>query len=148
MATHTNQNQLIAPPKGEIILYQTADGRTSVDVKLENETVWLSSEQMALLFERDRTVIQRHIRNIYSEGELIRDTTSAKFAHMGKDEDQTYVTELFNLDVIISVGYRVKSKRGTQFRIWAISSLVVGGSGCRHITALTGRSTLYSGIMT
>ena len=123
MATHTNQNQLIAPPKGEIILYQTADGRTSVDVKLENETVWLSSEQMALLFERDRTVIQRHIRNIYSEGELIRDTTSAKFAHMGKDEDQTYVTELFNLDVIISVGYRVKSKRGTQFRIWANSVL-------------------------
>jgi len=123
MATHTNQNQLIAPPKGEIILYQTADGRTSVDVKLENETVWLSSEQMALLFERDRTVIQRHIRNIYSEGELIRDTTSAKFAHMGKDEDQTYITELFNLDVIISVGYRVKSKRGTQFRIWANSVL-------------------------
>ena len=74
MATHTNQNQLIAPPKGEIILYQTADGRTSVDVKLENETVWLSSEQMALLFERDRTVIQRHIRNIYSEGELIRES--------------------------------------------------------------------------
>ena len=123
MATHTNQKQLTEPSKGEIILYQTADGRTSVDVKLENETVWLSSEQMALLFERDRTVIQRHIRNIYSEGELIRDTTSAKFAHMGKDEDQTYVTELFNLDVIISVGYRVKSKRGTQFRIWANSVL-------------------------
>jgi len=123
MATHTNQKQLIAPPKGEIILYQTADGRTSVDVKLENETVWLSSEQMALLFERDRTVIQRHIRNIYSEGELIRDTTCAKFAHMGRDGDQTYVTELFNLDVIISVGYRVKSKRGTQFRIWANSVL-------------------------
>ena len=113
----------MAPSQGEIILYQTADGRTSIDVKLENETVWLSSEQMALLFERDRTVIQRHIRNIYSEGELIRDTTSAKFAHMGKDEDQTYVTELFNLDVIISVGYRVKSKRGTQFRIWANSVL-------------------------
>ena len=111
------------PPKGEIILYQTADGRTSIDVKLENETVWLSSEQMALLFERDRTVIQRHIRNIYNESELTRDTTCAKFAHMGRDGDQTYVTELFNLDVIISVGYRVKSKRGTQFRIWANSVL-------------------------
>ena len=123
METQTNQNQLITPSKGEIILYQTADGRTSIDVKLENETVWLSSEQMALLFERDRTVIQRHIRNIYSEGELTRDTTCAKFAHMGRDGDQTYVTELFNLDVIISVGYRVKSKRGTQFRIWANSVL-------------------------
>ena len=123
MATQTNQKQLIAPSKGEIILYQTADGRTSIDVKLENETVWLSSEQMALLFERDRTVIQRHIRNIYNESELTRDTTCAKFAHMGRDGDQTYVTELFNLDVIISVGYRVKSKRGTQFRIWANSVL-------------------------
>ena len=123
MTTQTNQNQLITPSKGEIILYQTADGRTSIDVKLDNETVWLSSEQMALLFERDRTVIQRHIRNVYSEGELSRDITCAKFAHMGKDKDQSYVTELFNLDVIISVGYRVKSKRGTQFRIWANSVL-------------------------
>ena len=78
---------------------------------------------MALLFERDRTVIQRHIRNIYSEGELTRDITCAKFAHMGIDADQTYITELYNLDVIISVGYRVKSKRGTQFRIWANSIL-------------------------
>ena len=77
MATQTNQKQLIAPSKGEIIIYQTADGRTSIDVKLENETVWLSSEQMALLFERDRTVIQRHIRNIYNESELRRDTTCA-----------------------------------------------------------------------
>ena len=98
-----------APTQGEIILYQTADGKTNIDVKLENETVWLSSDQMAALFERDRTVIQRHIRNIYNEGELNRDITCAKFAHMGKDADQTYVTELFNLDVIISVGYRVKS---------------------------------------
>lgn len=123
MATHTNQEQQITPSKGQIILYQTADGSTSIDVKLEDETVWLSSEQMALLFERDRTVIQRHIRNIYSEGELTRDITCANFAHMGIDADQTYITELYNLDVIISVGYRVKSKRGTQFRIWANSIL-------------------------
>ena len=88
MATHTNQKLMIAPSKGEIILYQTADGRTSIDVKLDDETVWLTKEQMAMLFERDRTVIQRHIRNIYNEGELTRDTTSAKFAHMGKDVDQ------------------------------------------------------------
>ena len=106
-----------------IILYQTADGRTSIDVKLENETVWLSKEQMAVLFERDRTVISRHIKKIYEEGELIQDITCAKFAHMGSDADQTYITELYNLDVIISVGYRVKSKRGTQFRIWANSVL-------------------------
>ena len=112
-----------APSRGEIILYQTADGRTSIDVKLENETVWLSKEQMATLFERDRTVISRHIKKIYEEGELIQDVTCAKFAHMGSDADQTYITELYNLDVIISVGYRVKSKRGTQFRIWANSVL-------------------------
>ena len=112
-----------APSRGEIVLYQTADGRTSIDVKLENETVWLSKEQMAVLFERDRTVISRHIKKIYEEGELIQDITCAKFAHMGSDEDQTYITELYNLDVIISVGYRVKSQRGTQFRIWANSVL-------------------------
>ena len=118
--TFSEQN---TPSRGEIILYQTADGRTSIDVKLENETVWLSKEQMAVLFERDRTVISRHIKKIYEEGELIQDITCAKFAHMGSDEDQTYITELYNLDVIISVGYRVKSKRGTQFRIWANSVL-------------------------
>ena len=94
MSTNTILEQN-APSKGEIILYQTADGKTSIDVKLENETVWLSSEQMAILFERDRTVIQRHIRNIFNEGELTRDITCANFAHMGKDGDQTYVTELF-----------------------------------------------------
>ena len=123
MNTQSITDQKIASSKGEIILYQTADGRTNIDVKLENETVWLSSEQMALLFERDRTVIQRHIKNIYNEGELTREITCAKFAHKGKDMDQSYVTELYNLDVIISVGYRVKSKRGTQFRIWANSVL-------------------------
>jgi prophage maintenance system killer protein len=123
MTTTANSEIQNAPSKGEIILYQTADGKTNIDVKLENETVWLSSDQMAKLFERDRTVIQRHIRNIYNEEELSRDITCAKIAHMGKEEDQTYVTEVFNLDVIISVGYRVKSKRGTQFRIWANSVL-------------------------
>lgn len=109
--------------RGEIVLYQTADGKTSIDVKLENETVWLSKEQMAVLFDRDRTVISRHIKNIYDEDELPRDITCANFAHMGSEQDQTYITELYNLDVIISVGYRVKSMRGTQFRIWANSVL-------------------------
>ena len=103
--------------RGKIVIYQTKDGKTSIDVKLENETVWLTQAQMADLFQKDRTVIGRH--NVYREGELERDITCAKFAHMGSDNDQQYETAVYNLDVIISVGYRVKSQRGTQFRIWA-----------------------------
>ena len=105
--------------RGKIVIYQTKDGKTSIDVKLENETVWLTQAQMADLFQKDRTVIGRHINNVYREGELERDITCAKFAHMGSDNDQQYETTVYNLDVIISVGYRVKSQRGTQFRIWA-----------------------------
>ena len=105
--------------RGKIVIYQTKDGKTSIDVKLENETVWLTQAQMADLFQKDRTVIGRHINNVYREGELERDITCAKFAHMGSDNDQQYETSVYNLDVIISVGYRVKSQRGTQFRIWA-----------------------------
>lgn len=105
--------------RGNIVIYQTKDGKTSIDVKLENETVWLTQAQMADLFQKDRTVIGRHINNVYREGELERDITCAKFAHMGSDNDQQYETAVYNLDVIISVGYRVKSQRGTQFRIWA-----------------------------
>ena len=86
---------------------------------MDGDTVWISQAQMAELFQKDRTVIGRHINNIYKEHELERETTCANFAHMGKDADQTYQTVLYNLDVIISVGYRVKSQRGTQFRIWA-----------------------------
>ena len=102
-----------------IVLYTAEDNSIQLDVTLENETVWLSIEQMALLFGRDRTVVSRHIRNIYSEGELTRDITCAKFAHMGIDNDQVYEVQLYNLDVIISVGYRVKSVQGTRFRQWA-----------------------------
>lgn len=105
--------------RGKIVIYQTKDGKTSIDMKLENETVWLTQAQMADLFQKDRTVIGRHINNVYREGELERDITCAKFAHMGSDNDQQYETAVYNLDVIISVGYRVKSQRGTQFRIWA-----------------------------
>ena len=103
----------------KIVIYRTADGQTTVDVRMDGDTVWLSQAQMAELFQKDRTVIGRHINNIYKEHELERETTCAKFAHVGKDADQTYQTALYNLDVIISVGYRVKSQRGTQFRIWA-----------------------------
>lgn len=107
-----------------IVIYQTTDGETYIDVKFQDETVWLSQAQMAELFLKDRTVIGRHINNIFKEGELEESLVCAKFAHTkdyGRREGFTQRTEttLYNLDVIISVGYRVKSKRGTQFRIWA-----------------------------
>ncbi|MDE6229209.1 MAG: virulence protein RhuM/Fic/DOC family protein [Muribaculaceae bacterium] len=105
--------------QNRIVIYQTVDGETNIDVTFQDETVWLSQAQMAELFQKDRTVISRHINNIFKEGELERETTCANFAHMGVAGDRQYITTLYNLDVIISVGYRVKSKRGTQFRIWA-----------------------------
>jgi len=104
--------------KGEIIIYQGSDGAANLDVRLENDTVWLTQAQMAMLFERDQSVISRHINNIFNEGELDKNSVYANFAYTATD-DKTYIVEHFNLDVIISVGYRVKSKRGTQFRIWA-----------------------------
>ena len=106
-----------------IEIYRSQDGSVQLNVKLENETVWLTQSQMAELFGRDRTVITRHINNCYKEGELDKNITCAKFAHMGKDQDQTYETTMYNLDVIISVGYRVKSIQGTRFRQWANSVL-------------------------
>ena len=106
-----------------IEIYRSQDGSVQLNVKLENETVWLTQSQMAELFGRDRTVITRHINNCYKEGELDENITCAKFAHMGKDQDQTYETTMYNLDVIISVGYRVKSIQGTRFRQWANSVL-------------------------
>ena len=106
-----------------IEIYRSQDGSVQLNVKLENETVWLTQSQMAELFGRDRTVITRHIKNCYKEGELDKNITCAKFAHMGKDQDQTYETTMYNLDVIISVGYRVKSIQGTRFRQWANSVL-------------------------
>ena len=105
--------------ENKIIIYQTEDGQTQIDVRLENETVWLTQAQMAELFDKDRTVIGRHIRNIYKEEELEQDITCAKFAHMGSEGDQRYEYTAYNLDVIISVGYRVNSKRGVKFRQWA-----------------------------
>jgi hypothetical protein len=109
-------------PGSEIILYQAEDGRTRLDVKLVNNTVWLSLNQMAELFQRDNSVISKHIKNVFEEGELKPDSVVAKFATTAAD-GKTYQVEYFNLDVIISVGYRVKSQRGTQFRIWATQRL-------------------------
>ena len=109
-------------PKSELILYQTEDNRTRIEVRLENETVWLTQSQMAELFQRDKSVISRHIKNVFDEGELVRSSVVAESATTAAD-GKTYQVEFFNLDVIISVGYRVKSQRGTQFRIWATQRL-------------------------
>ena len=106
--------------RGEVIIYQTEDGMTKIDVNMQNETVWLSLEQMARLFQRDKSTVSRHIRNIFNEGELKKDSVVANFATTAND-GKNYNVDYYNLDVIISVGYRVKSVRGTQFRIWAAS---------------------------
>lgn len=116
--TNAVPNPFAESGSGEIVLYQP-EGEVRLEVRMERESVWLSQVQMADLFQKDRTVIGRHIKNIYKEGELSKDITCANFAHMGVDADQTYNTILYNLDVIISVGYRVKSIAGTRFRQWA-----------------------------
>lgn len=127
--------------KADMIIYTTEDGLTKVETTFDGDTVWLSIDQMAELFQRDKSTISRHIKNIFTKGELQRDSVVAKFATTAADRKDYY-----NLDVIISVGYRVKSKRGTQFRIWATGILKeylrkdfaldddrlknLGGSGC------------------
>ena len=106
----------------EMMIYQTEDGAVKIDVKMADDTVWLSLDLMAELFQRDKSTISRHIKNIFSEGELFPDSVVANFATTAAD-GKTYQVEYYNLDVIISVGYRVKSQRGTQFRIWATKRL-------------------------
>lgn len=113
------------PPSSQIILYQSEDGQVKVDVVLQGDTVWLSLNQLAELFDRDKSVVSRHISNVFEEGELERGGTVAEFATVQKEGDREVLRkiEFYNLDVIISVGYRVKSRRGTQFRIWATKTL-------------------------
>ncbi|HHV13085.1 MAG TPA: virulence RhuM family protein [Clostridiales bacterium] len=106
----------------EIIMYQTEDGLTKIEVTFDDDTVWLSIDQMAELFQRNKSTISRHIKNIFEEGELARNSVVANYATTASD-GKTYKIDYYNLDVIISVGYRVKSLRGTQFRIWASSVL-------------------------
>ena len=108
--------------ESNLLMYTTEDGLTKIEATFVNDTVWLSVEQMAELFQRDRSVIGKHIRNIFKEGELKKESVWAKFAHTA-DDGKTYQVDYYNLDVIISVGYRVKSLRGTQFRIWATNIL-------------------------
>lgn len=105
---------------GEILIYQNQEGSIKVDVRLEEETVWLTQEQMALLFGKAKSTINEHILNIYAENELVEDTSCRK---IGISDFSTKPTNHYNLDVIISVGYRVKSQQGTQFRIWATQRL-------------------------
>ena len=109
--------------QGEIVMYQP-DETIRLEVRMGEETVWLTQQQMAELFQRDQSVIARHIRNIYKEEELPEMGTYAKFAYMGHDGLQKYEVTHYNLDIIISVGYRVKSKRGTKFRQWAANKML------------------------
>ena len=113
------------PDKGELILYQTEDGKTKVEVRLQDETVWLTQKLMAELFQKDVRTINEHIANIYDEGELMSGATIRKFRIVQSEGTRQVAREIdhYNLDVIISVGYRVKSLRGTQFRIWATQRL-------------------------
>ncbi|MGI6108385.1 MAG: virulence RhuM family protein [Eubacteriaceae bacterium] len=106
--------------RGEIIIYRTEDGLTKIDVSMQDETVWLTQEQMSELFQKAKSTINEHIKNIYAEGELQKENTMRKF---GNTEFSTKPTNYYNLDVVISVGYRVKSQRGVQFRIWATNIL-------------------------
>ena len=108
--------------KSNIIMYTTEDGLTKVEATFDQDTVWLSLDEMANLFQRDNSVIGKHVRNVFKEGELNRSSVSAKYAYTAAD-GKTYQVDYYNLDVIISVGYRVKSLRGTQFRIWALNIL-------------------------
>ena len=108
--------------KADMIIYTTEDGLTKVETTFDGDTVWLSIDQMAELFQRDKSTISRHIKNVFTEGELQRDSVVAKFATTATD-GKVYKVDYYNLDVIISVGYRVKSKRGIQFRIWATGIL-------------------------
>ncbi|MBX3372504.1 MAG: virulence RhuM family protein [Phycisphaeraceae bacterium] len=113
------------PGGGEFLLYQTEDGLTRVEVRIRGETVWLSLNQMAALFDRDKSVISRHIANVFADRELERGATVAEYATVQTEGGRTVerLVEYFNLDVVISVGYRVRSVRGTQFRIWATQRL-------------------------
>ncbi|NQU82568.1 MAG: virulence RhuM family protein [Parcubacteria group bacterium] len=106
----------------KIIIYNTEDGQTKIEVNVKNETVWLNQKQMAELFDKDRKTVTEHIQNVFKEGELMENSACRKFQHTATD-GKKYRVNFYNLDVIISVGYRVKSLRGTQFRIWATQKL-------------------------
>ena len=111
-------NKVIGNEKN-IIFYNDEDGNTKIEVLLQNEDVWLNTEALAELFNIDRSGIVRHINNIYKDNELNENSTCAKIAHMGNDGKQSYNTKYYNLDMIISIGFRVNSKKAIKFRTWA-----------------------------
>ena len=119
----SKKNEIVeSRPAGDFLFYQTQDGRSRIEVRLMDETVWLSQKVMAELFQKDVRTINEHILRIFEEGELQPDSVIRKFRITASD-GKTYETRHYNLDVIISAGYRVKSHRGTQFRIWATQRL-------------------------
>jgi prophage maintenance system killer protein len=122
MTQITRQSAETASTHGEIILYQAADGQTAVEVHLRDETVWLTQKQISSLFDTERSVVTKHINNVFRTEELDPAAVCAKFAHTAAD-GKTYQVNYYNLDVIIAVGYRVNARRGTQFRIWASTVL-------------------------
>jgi death-on-curing family protein len=117
-----NENKNTSSEKGQIVIYTAKNGQAELEVKLEKETVWLTQKQIADLFSIDRSVITKHIRNIFKEKELDENSVCAIFAHTAED-NKTYNTKFYNLDTVISVGYRVNSKQATEFRIWATKTL-------------------------
>lgn len=129
----------------QILIYQFSEGNIKVDVQLEDETVWLTQAQMSLLFNKAKSTINEHIKNIFLEGELLEADIMKKF---GNSEFQQKAANYYNLDVVISVGYRVKSKQGTQFRIWATQRLkeyIIKGFALNDARFKTGQSMNYSG---
>lgn len=139
METNNNDNMLI---------YQSADGKIKIDVRFENETVWLSLDQMATLFGRDKSTISRHVKNVFEEGELSPETTVANFATVQIEGNREVARNIdyYDLDVIISVGYRVKSQQGTQFRMWATQRLreyIIKGFALNDERFKTGSSYNY-----
>ena len=127
----------------EVLIYQSQDGTIKVDVLFEGETVWLTIDQMSTLFGKSRSTINEHILNIYQEGELLEDSSMRK---IGISDFSTKPTNFYNLDVIISVGYRVKSQQGTQFRIWATQRLrdyIIKGFALNDERFKTGSSMNY-----
>jgi len=134
---------MVMNPNSQLLIYQTPDGNIKIDVRLENETVWLTQDHMAQLFGKAKSTINEHIKNIFAEGELIEEQVMRKF---GNSEFSTKPTHYYNLDVIISVGYRVKSLQGTQFRIWATQRLkeyIVKGFTLNDERFKTGNSMNY-----
>lgn len=141
----------MSTPQSQILIYQSTTGNIKIDVRLENETVWLTQNQMALLFGKGRTTITEHIGNIFKEGELNEKMVCRDFRHTTqhgavKGKTQTKNVKYYNLDVIISVGYRVRSQQGTQFRIWATKRLkeyIIKGFALNDERFKTGDSMNY-----